>query len=41
MQPVKVMDWQTKQLSSLPSVGEGNWASWLFENGYELIDREA
>lgn len=37
---MKVMNWQTKQLSELPSVGEGNWASWLFQNGYELIDRE-
>lgn len=40
MNPMKVMDWQTKQLSELPSIGEGNWTNWLNENGYELIDRE-
>jgi hypothetical protein len=41
MNPVKVMDWQTKQLSELPSVGEDNWATWLLEQGYELIERES
>ncbi|GAB1538590.1 hypothetical protein NUACC21_12520 [Scytonema sp. NUACC21] len=41
MNPMKVMDWQTKQLSELPRSGEGNWSTWLLENGYELIDREA
>lgn len=41
MNPMKVMDWQTKQLSELPRAGEGNWSSWLRENGYELINREA
>lgn len=40
MNSMKVMDWQSKQLSELPSTGEGNWATWLNENGYELIDRE-
>lgn len=40
MNPMKVMDWGTKQLSELPRSGEGNWTSWLSDNGYALIDRE-
>ncbi|MEC4813149.1 MAG: hypothetical protein SAK29_07730 [Scytonema sp. PMC 1069.18] len=40
MNPVKVMDWQTKQLSELPPLGDDNWESWLLQQGYELIDKK-
>lgn len=38
MQAIKVINWQTKQKSQMPRIGEDNWINWLIDQGYDIID---
>lgn len=41
IQPLPVLDFQTQVRSTLPRLGEENWMTWLFNQGYLIEDRVA
>ena len=41
IQPLPVLDLQTKPRSMLPRLGENNWRRWLLSQGYLIEERVA
>jgi hypothetical protein len=40
MKFIQVIDWQSKEKSRIPSIGERYWIRWLIARNYQIISQE-